>query len=193
MKRTFSYKKIFGTIFIALSIILVILPFANTFNEFLTRIVENTPIYKFLEAYLVPYMSVILFVLLSHLPALDVKAIPQGVVVNGTDVIVNWNCLGWQSYILFFASLLVGLQGGNFGKRSVVLAVSFGLSGTFLINIFRMVFTAALVGWWKGLFVILFHNYFAAFLTILWLFFFWWFAYKYILEERSTVIDTHKE
>jgi len=79
---------------------------------------------------------------------------------------------------------LVGLK-GPYTSISKLETVVFGFLGTFLMNIIRMVFTAALVGWWRGLFVILFHNYFSTFLTILWLFFFWWFSYAYILELRK--------
>lgn len=184
MKKTHSLKNTFITFFILLSAILIMLPFATTFNEFLTRIVQNFAWYKLLQSYAVPYAAQILYQILSHLPGLTVKSIPQGVVVNGTDVLVNWNCLGWQSFLLFFASLLVGLR-GSFTRKSIFTTIIFGISGTFLINIFRMAFTAALVGWWKGLFAILFHNYLATFIGIIWLFFFWWFVYGYVLEEKS--------
>src|ERR1035437_46676 len=106
-------RDIFKLLFIALAAILLVLPFATTFNEFLTRIVESTNLYRLLQSYLVPYYAKILYVSLVHLPGLKVQAIPMGVVVNGTDVIVNWNCLGWQSFLLFFASLVMGLR-GNF-------------------------------------------------------------------------------
>lgn len=184
MKKIYSAKNIFITAFILLSLVMLMLPFAATFNEFLTRIVQNFAWYKLLQSYAVPYTAHILYQILSHLPGLVVKPIPRGIVVNGTDVLVNWNCLGWQSYLLFIASLFVGLRGSNFSKKSIALAIIFGLSGTFIINILRMVFTAALVGWWRGLYVILFHNYLATFIGIVWLFFFWWFSYNFLLEEK---------
>ena len=36
----------------------------------------------------------------------------------------------------------------------------------------------------NSLFALLVHDYFAALTTIIWLIFFWWFAYKYVLEEK---------
>lgn len=184
MKYKSTSFSFFKLCFSLLAIIFIMLPFATTFNEFLTRIVQNTSLYRLLEAFVVPYMSSLLFHILSYLPGLHVSAMPDGVIVNGTDVYVGWNCLGWQSLLLFFGSLAVGLR-GDFTKGSVLLTCAFGLAGTFLMNIFRMVFTAALVGWWRGLFVILFHNYFASFLNLLWLFFFWWFAYSFLLEKTT--------
>ncbi len=181
--NTFSVKDTFKLLFLSLAIILAALPFTTTFNEFLTRIAEHTPFYNMLENTLVPYMSKLLFSILRFLPGLRVQPIPSGVVVNGTDVLVTWNCLGWQSVLIFSASLLVGLR-GKYTFSSTLYAVTIGILGTFLMNVFRLLFTAALVGWWRGLFVILFHNYFASFLTIIWLFYFWWFSYAYVLEEK---------
>jgi len=81
---------------------------------------------------------------------------------------------------------MIGLR-GQYSNLSKLQAVLLGIAGTFLLNIFRIVFTAALVGWWRGLFVILFHNYFSAFLTIVWLIFFWWFSYSFVLESKERV------
>src|SRR5437867_4441411 len=118
---------LFKLLFAMLAVILIILPFATTMNELLTRIVENTRFYRFIQAFFVPYMSTILYYILSVLPGLHVAPIPTGVVVNGTDVFVGWNCLGWQSFFLFFGSLFVGLRGG-FTKSSLFLTVLFGFA-----------------------------------------------------------------
>jgi len=179
-----SAKDTFKLILILFVMVLAILPFATTFNEFLTRIVENTGLYNYIRMGFVPYISSILAGVLSFMPNLKIESLPYGVVVNGIDVNVSWNCLGWQGYLLFFASLIFGLN-GNFKFLSKVQVVVFGFFGTFLVNMVRLVFTAALVGWSPKLFVILFHNYFMTFVSILWLFFFWWFSYSYILEEKG--------
>lgn len=181
--KQFLIKDTFKLIFILFVIILIILPFATTFNELLTRLVEKSGIEKIIRIVFVPYFSNIIYRIMQFLPGIKVSSIPSGVVVNGVDVIVNWNCLGWQSFLLLGVSFLVGLR-GSYTRFSIIMAVLLGISGTFLINIFRMVITAALVGWWRGLFAILFHNYFMTFVSIIWLFFFWYFSYKYILEEK---------
>lgn len=184
MKQGFRLKKTLGLLFILFAIILLMLPFAITFNEFLTRIVERSSLYRLIELFFVPYLSLILFNITKHIPGLHVQYIPHGVVINGTDVIVSWNCLGWQSFLLFTSSLFVGLR-GSFTTLSKVTACIIGVLGTFLLNIFRLTITTILIGWWKGLLVIVFHSYFATLIGILWLFFFWWFSYTYVLEERS--------
>lgn len=184
MKKDYSIKETFKVIFLLFAVILVVLPFATAFNEFLTRVVEDLALYKHIQRIFVPYMSRLISGILIYLPGLSVSTFPYGVVINGVDVRITWNCLGWQSFLLFFTSCLVGVR-GLYTRRSIIQTLIFGFLGTFLINIFRLVFTAALVGWWRGLFVILFHNYFSAFLTIIWLIFFWWFSYSFVLEERS--------
>ncbi|QQS39290.1 exosortase/archaeosortase family protein [Candidatus Woesebacteria bacterium] len=181
-------KDTFKLLLVLLVIVLLILPFATAFNEFLTEVVENIGFYMVIQSTLVPYMSMLTAAILNILPGLEVGILPYGVVVNGIDVRITWNCLGWQSFLLFFASLFVGLR-GNYSGSSKIQAVLFGLLGTFIINIFRLVFTAALVVWWRGLFVILFHNYFSTFIAILWLILYWWISYSYVLEEKDGEIN----
>jgi exosortase/archaeosortase family protein len=178
MKKTFKFT------FLIFAVILLILPFATTFNELLTRIVENTGLYHFIEHLIVPYIAKVVASTLTLLPGLDIKSFPYGVIVNGTDVRITWNCLGWQSFLLLTVSMLVGFRGG-YSAKSVIQTIVLGFAGTFLINIFRIVFTAALVGWWSRLFAILFHTYFMTFVSIIWLLIFWWFSYSYILEKRK--------
>jgi len=181
-------KKTFKFLLFAFAITLGVLPFATSFNEVLTKAVENSNLYKPIQSVLVPYMSKLIVGVLGRLPGLQISTFPFGVIVNDVTVRITWNCLGWQSFLLFFASLLIGLR-GQYSKLSKLQAVLLGIAGTFLLNIFRIVFTTALVGWWRGLFVILFHNYFSAFLTIVWLMFFWWFSYSFVLETKDANIS----
>ena len=179
-------KKTFKFLLLIFAITLGVLPFATSFNEVLTKAFEGSELYRPIQAILVPYISRLMVGILSRLPGLEIATYPFGVVVNGVDVRITWNCLGWQSFLLFFASLMIGLR-GQYSQLSKLQAVLLGIVGTFLLNMFRLVFTAALVGWWRGLFVILFHNYFSAFLTIVWLIFFWWFSYSFVLESKERV------
>ena len=187
-KQSSLAKDTFKLIIVLLVVILMILPFATTFNEFLTRVVEDSQLYRPIQSLFVPSVSRILAGILNMLPGLEIQTFPFGVIVNGIDVRVTWNCLGWQSFLLFFASLLLGLK-GNYTSSSKFQTFLFGFGGTFLVNIGRLVFTAALVGWWRGLFVVLFHNYFSTFISIFWLFIFWWFSYSYLLESKETFIQ----
>ena len=179
-------KETFKFAFILFVFCLVVLPFATSFNEFLTKVIENTGYYKILQKLLLPYTKDLLAGILFYLPGIEVSTFPFGVVVNGVDVRITWNCLGWQSFLLFSSSIIIGLR-GSYTRGSKLECLAFGIFGTFLINIFRLVFTAALVGWWRGLFVILFHNYFSTFITIIWLFTFWWFSYSFVLERKDRV------
>ncbi len=178
-KQTFKY------IFLMLAIALLVLPLATSFNELLTRVVENASLYRPIQRLFVPYLSKLITGVLNLLPGLEVASFPYGVIVNGVDVRITWNCLGWQSLLLFLASCFVGLR-GNYIRSSKVQVFIFGLTGTFLVNLFRMVFTAALVGWWRGLFVVLFHNYFSTLMTIIWLFVFWYLSYSYFLIPKNS-------
>jgi len=54
-----------------------------------------------------------------------------------------------------------------------------------LVNIFRLVIVVifySLAGRPAG---IVFHDYFSNLLIFAWLFFFWWFSYSFVLEERG--------
>lgn len=177
-KNTFLY------LFSLLSILLVLLPFLVVFNEGLTRIIESTWLYRGIQHTIVPYeVKIVASILyLFHIPTIYQA---DGLTVNGTFLRVTWNCLGWQSMLFFLLSLTVGLQ-GEYTRTSRIEAVVLGFAGTFLMNVLRIVVIVLLGGYLPYLFAIVFHDYFAAFLTLLWLFFFWWFSYRFILEEQQS-------
>lgn len=174
---------------------LVFLPFLTTFNSFITEVVNKFGLYKTVQNTIVPFESrfVVTTVRFIGVPAFMA---PKGerasfYFLKGKEyfpVEVQWNCLGWQSLLLLFISFLVGFQ-GNFTRFSKLECVLIGLFGTFLINIFRMVFITTGVYYVNTVFALLLHDYFAAFVTIAWLFFFWWFSYKYVLEEKKPVFQ----
>jgi len=105
---------------------------------------------------------------------------------NGAAIPVDlsWNCLGWQSGLLLLVSLVAGLRGA-FTTVSRIKCVIFGLTGTLLMNILRMSIIALGIYYVNSLAAQIVHDYFAAFLTLIWLVVFWWFAYAYILESRN--------
>ncbi len=110
----------------------------------------------------------------------------NGMTVNGTYAGMTWNCLGWQSLLLFLITLLVGLR-GNYTLGSKIEAVVIGLLGTFLVNLLRLVLIVLLLGYSRPIFAVVYHDYLAAVVTIFWLFAFWWFSYSYVLEERKGI------
>lgn len=180
-----KHKKVFIYIFLGLTILLAVLPFVVAGNELLTKIVEQNALYVWIQNNVVPIEAKMMGVLL----------IPFGyryafspsnslIVVNGLNMGITWNCLGWQSFLLLFVSLVVGFR-GKYSKLSVVEALGIGVLGTFWLNIFRMLLTVILAVHMPSIFRIVFHDYLAAGTTVVWLFGFWWFAYAYILEERK--------
>jgi exosortase/archaeosortase family protein len=184
-------KKTFKMLLVLLVIMLSVLPFVTTFNSALTTLINRVGLYKTLQDYLVPFESrlVIGVVRVFRIPAFMAPAgdIVSFYLLKGTSYLpiqVQWNCLGWQSLLLLGISFAFGLE-GHFTGLSKFECVLVGILGTFLINVFRMVFIVTGAYFVNSLFALLMHDYFAAFSTIVWLFFFWWFSYKYILEENK--------
>ncbi|HKZ34883.1 MAG TPA: exosortase/archaeosortase family protein [Patescibacteria group bacterium] len=180
-------KKTFQSIFLVTVIILMILPFVTTFNEFLTRVVERMTLYRWIENIVVPYESRLIVAVLS---LLGIETIPGdtvfSVVKNGVaqSIRISWNCIGWQSFILFLITLFTGLQ-GPYSKMSKLETVAIGLLGTFLVNIFRITLVVLVLYAWGQFPAILFHDYASTLLIIVWLFVFWWFSYAYVLVPTT--------
>jgi exosortase/archaeosortase family protein len=184
-------KKTFKLLLAGLAIILALLPFITTFNAVLTEIINSLGLYKAIQDTLVPWESSLIVVIARWLGikafVLPKEEVGAFVIQKGNEYLpadLQWNCLGWQSLVLLLVSFVVGLQ-GNFTRISRLECVLIGLLGTFLINILRMVFITVGIYYINSAFALLIHDYFAALTTILWLFFFWWFSYAYVLEEKS--------
>lgn len=175
-------KQTFQNILILSSVLLMTLPFVVVFNDVITRWFEGLPLYRLLEQYIVPLEARVVGVILRPL-GFSYVAYLDGMKVNGMSIGISWNCLGWQSLVLFFITLWGGLR-GNFRFLSKVETVAIGLLGLFFVNIFRLSAATVLAVVYRPLFVIVFHDYLAAALTVLWLLVFWWFSYAYVLEEK---------
>ena len=181
-------KKTFRTLIIILVIMLSVLPFVTTFNSALTLLIDKFGLYKSLQYYLVPFESrlVIGVVRVLKIPAFMAKPgdIASFYLLKGTTYLpvqIQWNCLGWQSLLLLGISFVFGFE-GHFTGMSRLECVLIGILGTFLINVFRMVFIITGAYFINSLFAFLIHDYFAALTTIAWLIFFWWYSYRFILE-----------
>jgi exosortase/archaeosortase family protein len=178
-------KRVFAYIFLGFSLILAVLPLVVTVNEFLTRIVEENLFYLWIQEYVVPIEAKMMGVMLLPLGyKYAFSPTSSSIVVNGLNMRITWNCLGWQSFLLFFITLLVGFR-GKYSKFSVIEALGIGILGTFWLNIFRMLLTVLLAVHTPSIFRVVFHDYLAAGTTVVWLFVFWWFSYAYVLEERG--------
>ena len=106
----------FTTLFIVSALILMMLPFISTFNEFLTRIFLKWEFYRVLEDIVVPYEAKVLEGIFG-LFNIAARANQSGIWIRQTFIEIQWNCLGWQSAVLLLASFLTGFQ-GKFTKAS---------------------------------------------------------------------------
>jgi exosortase/archaeosortase family protein len=175
----------------ALAVVLMLLPFVNLFNELLTQLVEQTGGYKWIELYVTPHLIKVVIVVLRLL-GIAAKPGQTMFLVYGEGrakaLTLSWNCLGWQSLVIFGVSLATGFQ-GRFTRLSKIEAVVVGLLGTFLLNIARIVFLVLGIIYANQIFVHILHDYLAVLATVVWLIIFWWYVYKYVLVEKVEIAN----
>lgn len=176
-------KRVFQWSLAALAIMMALLPFTVSLNDFLTRFVQGVGWYRWIQAKIVPVEVGLVGVVVGGL-GVNFVAYPEGFTANGIYGELSWNCLGWQSLFLFLVSLPIGLGAGSYTWFSRTITVLVGLLGTFLVNLARISFTVLLLVVSKPLFALVFHDYLAAVMTIVWLVGFWWLAYAFLLEEK---------
>ena len=178
-------KKVFVYILLVFSLVLLSLPFIVTANDLLTQIVEKNVFYLWVQDNIVPLEAKMMGAILMPFGyEYGFSPTNSSIVVNGLVMGITWNCLGWQSFLLLFVSLLVGFR-GKYSKLSILEALGIGILGTFWLNIGRMLFTILLAVHAPPLFRIVFHDYLAAGTTVIWLFAFWWFSYSFVLVTRK--------
>ena len=183
--------KVFQRIIIVASVTFIILPFVTTFNEFLTKVVESFQLVALIQGSIAPFIVRIVAVLLKTL------GVPAS--INGSNlyltgawiplrIYINWNCIGWQSFVLLAFTLLTGLQ-GPYTRRSKLMTVLIGLEGTFLINILRILIPTLLAHNSGYLQAIIFHDYLGTLFTLLWMGVFWNYAFENLLLRKPTEKD----
>lgn len=184
-------KQTFKMIFLGLAVMLLLLPIFAALNSFLTRGLDKASWYRPIQKYVVPWEAKLV----------SAAVYPFGIktrinvgpskfafyMIKDTGVVpvdLAWNCLGWQSMLLFLVSLIAGLR-GKFSNISRLECIVFGFFGTLLMNIFRMSAIAAGIYYINEVFAMVIHDYLAALLTLVWLVVFWYFSYSYILETEE--------
>ena len=185
-------KQTLSKILILLVLLLLILPFWTTFQDLLTQLIMRIEVYKSLQNLIVPYELKVTGTILS-IAGIPIRVgneyIEWTKAGGGNEVIyLAWNCVGWQGGLLLIVSLFAGLRGA-FSTLSRIKCVLFGLFGTLLVNIFRMSLIAIGIYYVNSLAAQIVHDYFAAFLTLIWLIFFWWFSYSFILESKKASVQ----
>jgi len=179
-------KKAFSNLFILLVLILMVLPFVSTFNEFLTRVMESTSLFRFIEKLIVPYEVMLVRTIISFF-GIETGKGTVAVIKDGvsTGTYISWNCIGWQSMIILLFSLKSGLVKG-FTRGSKLEALTLAIVGTFVINLLRIAAVLIILYYFSKGPAAFFHNYVSIVITILWLIFFWWFSYNFILVEQGS-------
>ena len=166
---------------------LMVLPLVTTFNDLLTTWAMQLGADNPLQA-IVPAESRMVVSLLG-LAGIHAAASGSHLVVWGSDgtmhtLFISWNCIGWQSFILFGVSLMSGLRGGH-SIESRVQVVCIGVAGTMLLNLLRVAAVAAIAATIGVAPAILFHDYGGTILFVGFLFAFWSFAQRWILEPQT--------
>ena len=171
--------------------LLMVLPLVTTFDDLLTTWAMGLGANNPLQA-IVPVES---RMVVGMLGLVGVHAAASGshlVVWDGSGsmhtLFISWNCIGWQSLILFGVSLLSGLRGGH-GLEMRVQVILIGVAGTMLLNLVRVALVAlvaATVGVGPAIF---FHDYGGTILFVGFLFAFWAFAQRWILAPVSPEVE----
>lgn len=166
------------------AILLMVLPFVTTFNEFLTRVVETAGLDRLLTQWVVPMEARMLAVILGllNIPA-QVSETTLYLDKGGffLPVYISWNCVGWQSFILYGVTLITGIQ-GPFSRGSKFEAMIIGLLGTFLVNLMRIASVAVVAFHFGQVPAVVYHDYGGTVIILLWLFAYWWFSHGWLLE-----------
>jgi len=171
--------------------LLMVLPLVTTFDEMLTAwamiLGANNP----LQA-IVPAEARMVVSLLS---IVGVHAAASGshlVVWDGAGsmhvLFISWNCIGWQSLVLFGVSLISGLRGGH-SLEARLQVVCIGVAGTMLLNLLRVAAVAWLAAGVGVAPAILFHDYGGTILFVGYLFAFWAFAQRWILPAPTAAAE----
>lgn len=167
---------------------LLILPFVTTFDEFLTATTQHFGLVHPLLSLAAPEARAVVAIL----GVLGVQAQAAGGELYVWDssgqrqaLLISTTCIGWQSLILLGLSCLVGLRGG-YSKEAKVQVLLIGVLGTVFVNLLRMTavsLVAADFGFWPAVLV---HDYGGTLIIVVWLFAFWAFAHRWILEVHPS-------
>jgi len=184
--------RVYKSLIVVASIAFMVLPFVTTFNEFLTKMVEGLYFVSIIQGIVAPFIVRVVAVILQ---AFGIPTSIDGSFLYLTGgwmplrIYLNWNCIGWQSFVLLAFTLVTGLQ-GPYTVRSKVLAILLGFEGTFLVNTARVLIPTALTYYVGYNSAIIFHDYLGTLFTLLWIALFWNYAFGSILTKREVMTNS---
>ncbi|MDA4121363.1 MAG: exosortase/archaeosortase family protein [Thaumarchaeota archaeon] len=170
-------RQVQRTLIVSGALIFLTLPLLITFNQFLTSVVMAAGLDKYLTG-LVPYEASAASALLRGL-GLHAGNTATNVWLSGgfipVTAFIDWNCSGWQSFLVFGITSVSGL-GQLRRRRDMVLVASAGLLCVFAINVLRIT-TVVMLGYYVGYpAALIFHDYGGTLITLGWLLAFWTFV-----------------
>ena len=182
-------KKTLTRVLLLACLVLLILPFWVSFQDILTRGVLRVGWYKAIQDTIVPYeLRVVgsLLLVLGFPVRMGAAYVEWTKPSGGNEVIyLIWNCVGWQTLILFVITLITGLSGKH-TWMSKLEALLIGIMGTYLINILRLIAVIVVYFWVGRTIGQVFHDYFSNLFSSSWLIGFWWFSYRFVLDPTSS-------
>jgi exosortase/archaeosortase family protein len=176
-------RRSIAVLLISASLILVTLPFYITFNEFLTSIVKSIGLWWVIDTYISP---IIASMTSSILQLMNIKAFVSGSVIylanpgEGVALYIAWNCIGWQSLVVFSAISYLALRDVDMSRLEKIVMIALGLEGTILVNVVRIALVGLVAVYFGKIQAIVFHDYFGTLISFAWLLGFW-----YILTWRG--------
>ena len=175
-------RKVQTYLIVAAAVIFLTLPLVLTFNDLLASVARAAGVDRAVSA-VAPYEAGAVAALLRGF-GLSAGSSANAVWVAGgfapVTALVDWNCVGWQSFFLFGLTSAAGLGEVRTGrwKLAVVLA---GVGGVFALNILR-IFGVVLLGYFVGYpAALIFHYYGGAAMTLAFLFGFW----TYVIRRQE--------
>lgn len=181
-------KSQFLRMFVLVALMLMALPFWLPLQDLLTHLIIRLGWYQPLQQFVVPYelRYVLTFLTWLGVPVKVGRAYLSWQAANGNNEAIYfiWNCVGWQSYLLFFITASTGLAGKHtlISKGETFLL---GLMGTYLFTMLRLMADVLIYYQFGRPFGIVFHDYLLIFLTFGYLAGFWWFACRFVLKNRE--------
>jgi exosortase/archaeosortase family protein len=167
-------RRVQGTLLVAAALIFLTLPLVITFGDVLASIATVTGFDRVIST-VVPFETSSVGDMLRGfgLPAGNsAGSVWIGAGFIPVSALVDWNCAGWQGFILFGLTSAVGLGEvrTGLGKCGVVLA---GVLGVFAVNVVRIMVVVLLGYYVNYQSAIIFHDYGGAVMTLGWLVIFW--------------------
>ena len=184
-------RRVQGSLIIAAALIFLTLPLVLTFNDFLASIASSTGFDRVVGA-MVPYEANAVADLLKGfgLPAGSSGSLVWlGAGFIPVASVIDWNCAGWQGFVLLGLTLATGLgEVRNNGRRIIVLLA--GIAGIFAVNILRILIVVLLGYYVSYPVALIFHNYGGAVMTLAWLLGFWTLVLRH--ENDRIEVDSNR-